>query len=51
MKKLNLNDFAKANVTIEKKAMMTVKGGDAEAESKRDTSSKMKMVEFNEAYL
>lgn len=29
MKKLKLDDFAKAKVTIEKKAMMSVKGGDA----------------------
>ena len=28
MKKLKLDDFAKANVTIEKKAMLTVKGGE-----------------------
>ena len=27
MKKLNLNDFAKANVTLEKKGMMSVNGG------------------------
>ena len=28
MKKLNLNDFAKANVAIGKKGMMFVKGGE-----------------------
>lgn len=28
MKKLSLNDFAKANVTLEKKGMKSVKGGD-----------------------
>ena len=27
MKKLSLNDFAKANVALEKKGMMIVKGG------------------------
>jgi hypothetical protein len=43
MKKVSLNDFAKANVTIEKKGMMSVKGGDADA--------KLKEVKFKEAYL
>lgn len=28
MKKFSLNDFAKANVTLEKKVMKSVKGGD-----------------------
>ena len=31
MKKLSLNDFAKANVAIAKKVMMSVKGGDADS--------------------
>jgi hypothetical protein len=30
MKKLSLNDFAKANVTLEKKGMMSVMGGNEE---------------------
>ena len=29
MKKLSLNDFAKANVALEKKGMKSVKGGEA----------------------
>jgi hypothetical protein len=45
MKKLKLDDFAKANVTIEKKAMKTVQGGDAAAEPKSKTINSV-VVEF-----
>jgi natural product precursor len=39
MKKLSLNDFAKANVALEKKGMKSVKGGDGKNPKEIDVLS------------